>query len=452
MDIRFGTSGWRGIISDEFTFENVRLVVRAIAETVIEGGEKDKGILISSDTRFLSDKFVQIAAEIVSAYGIKAYVPDRDTPTPVLSYDVILNKRAGVINFTASHNPPEYNGIKFSPSWGGPALLETTSKIEEKIKELSSIPFDKTINKDLIVTVDVKTEYLKQLEKIIDFDAIKQFKGKVVLDVLYGTVRDYLDLILDKYKVKYKILHNTLDPYFGGKNPTPENDSIDELICEVKKDNDVVLGLATDGDGDRFGIIDSDGTFISPNEVLSCLFYYLLKVKKVKGGIAKSVTTTGMLDSIAKVFDVPVFETPVGFKYLGDTLIKENVVLCGEESGGLSAKGHVPEKDGIFACLLCLEAVVKMNKSMKEILDEVKSEVGEFFSSRIDLHIDAEKKESLMLWAKNDIDEINNKKIVERMFKDGVKLVLDSGAWILLRPSGTEPIIRYYVEAKTKKD
>lgn len=450
--ITFGTSGWRGILCEDFTFDNVKVVVQAIADTVKASGEHDKGVVISCDTRFMGQRFVEAAARVLAGAGIKSYICERDTPTPVISYEILRRGAAGAINFTASHNPPEYNGVKFSPSWGGPALPETTDEIERRANEMlgtvcyAEHGLDEAMRLGLLESINPCSGYLGALEQKVDFDCIARL-GKVALNPLYGTARGYLDEPLRQRGIPYAIINNNLDPYFGGQPPEPSEAHIPDFIALVKNDPDIKLGLATDGDADRFGILDSDGSYIEPNYIIALLLDYLIRVRKLEGGVARSVATSHLIDAVAKKHGVPVYETPVGFKYIGELISQDKLVIGGEESAGLTIRGHVPEKDGILACFLVAEMVAREGKSIRELLDRLYGEVGRFVTRRDNLKLSPE----LEIAYKNKIDavpdEVAGAKVTNVVRIDGTKLLLADGSWMLFRKSGTEPVVRLYGEA-----
>ena len=461
VNIKFGTSGWRAVISDEFTFDNVRLVTQAIANYLKkrtrrkEVGQGPK-VIIGYDTRFLSKEFAQVCAQVLAQNKIKVLISNRDMPTPVVAYHIIKKKASGGINFTASHNPPEYNGIKFSPQSGAPAPPEVTKKIEAEIKRLQAAGFKakaQHINSlKYIKTFDPKPAYFSQIRKIINFAAIKKANLKIAADCLYGTAREYLDYLLKEANCETEVLRNWLDPYFEGRGPEPAEDNIKGLIDCVKKKK-LDLGLACDGDADRFGITDSDGTYISANQVISLLLYHLIKtrVKKTKPVAIRTVATTHMVDAICEKFNVKVHETPVGFKYFAEYLIADNCIIAGEESGGLSISGHVPEKDGILACLLVAEMVALNKKPLKKLLASLHKEFGYFYFKRVDLHMTPEQKNKLMNMLAHKTPKVFASQSVTRVDKrDGCKLLFKDASWALFRPSGTEPIVRCYFEARTQ--
>lgn len=450
--ITFGTSGWRGILCEDFTFDNVKVVVQAIADTIKASGEQEKGVVIGCDTRFMGQRFVEASARVLAGAGIKAYVCERDTPTPVIAYEILRRGAAGGINFTASHNPPEYNGVKFSPSSGGPALPETTNEIERRANatvgtkcynELSLVEAAKL---GLMETINPHDSYLKALEQKVDFDAIGSM-GKVALNPLYGTGRGYLDDPLRSRNIPYTIINDRPDPYFGGHPPEPSEAHIPDFISLVKNDPDIKLGLATDGDADRFGILDADGSYIEPNYIIALLLDYLIRVRKLEGGVARSVATSHLIDAVAKKHGVPVYETPVGFKYIGELISQDKLVIGGEESAGLTIKGHVPEKDGILACFLVAEMVAREGKTVRELLERLYGEVGRFITRRDNLKLSPELEKAYSAKITSLPVEVAGTKVTDVVRVDGTKLLLADGSWMLFRKSGTEPVVRLYGEA-----
>jgi len=453
--IAFGTSGWRGILCEDFTFDNVKVVVQAIADYLAATGEQQKGVIVGCDTRFMGPRFCQEAARVLAGAGIKAFLCERDTPTPVIAFEILRRKSAGAINFTASHNPPEYNGVKFSPSWGGPALPETTRDIESRANEMlgevryNEISLEEAGNRGLLETIDPRPAYLQTLEKIVDFDAIARL-GRVALNPLYGTARGYLDAPLRQRNIPFTMINDRLDPYFGGQPPEPSESHIPDFISLVKNDPEIRLGLATDGDADRFGILDSDGSYIEPNYIIALLLDYLIRVRKLEGGVARSVATSHLIDAVAAKHGVPVYETPVGFKYIGELICQDKIVIGGEESAGLTIKGHVPEKDGILACFLVAEMVAREGKTVRELLERLYNEVGRFVTRRDNLKLSP----ALELAYGEKINavpaEVAGAKVREVVRIDGTKLLLEDGSWMLFRKSGTEPVVRLYGEASSE--
>jgi phosphoglucomutase len=451
--IKFGTSGWRGIIGEDFTFENVRVASQGIASFLRKTGQQGSGVIVAYDTRFLSEKFASEAAKILAFNDIKAYLCTRDVPTPCVSYETVRRKAMGAINFTASHNPPEYNGLKFSTSNGAPALPEITKQIEREIhlvqqKNERMDVYEKT---ELIEEIDPKDRYLTELRTKVDIDAIRKSGLRIAIDSLYGTSRDYLDYFLLEAGVEMKIIHNYRDPYFGGFSPECNEKNLAELR-RIVTDEKYDLGLATDGDADRFGIIDDRNRFVAPNTILALLSVYLKRFRNIPGGLARSVATTHLIDSIARKLDVPLYETPVGFKYIGELILADKIALGGEESAGMSMYRHLPEKDGVLACLLVAEMVARSGKKIGQLVEEMHAEFGHYYSKRVDLKLTPQLKEALAQKLGNPPAEIDGHTVRDVNTTDGVKLIFDERTWLLFRLSGTEPVARVYAEACSPKD
>jgi len=453
VKIKFGTSGWRGVIADDFTFDRVRTVTQAIADHITAEGLKEKGVVVGYDTRFLSERFAAEAAKVLAANGIHAFLSVRDVPTPVVSFEIIRRKAAGGINFTASHNPPEYNGLKFSPAWGGPALPETTTDIETRANALgeknsiTAMPMGDAKQKGLIEEVDLRKPYLDDLRKKVDFEPIKKARLKIAVDLLYGTGKDYLDTMLRDAGCALTVLHGHRDTMFGGLSPEPSEENLAELSGAMKKGK-FDIGLAVDGDADRFGILDADGTYINPNQVLALLLDYLCRTRGWKGGAARSIATTHLIDAVAKKHGIEVYETGVGFKYIGDLLVQGKIIFGGEESAGMTIKDHVPEKDGILACLLTAEMVAREKKSFKDILKRLYKEVGTILDHRINIHLTESNRADVYARLSQPLTELSGTRVKgKKTTADGTKYMLDDDSWVLMRASGTEPVVRLYVEA-----
>jgi phosphoglucomutase len=451
--IKFGTSGWRGIIGEDFTFENVRVASQGIASFLRKSGQQGSGVIVAYDTRFLSEKFASEAAKILAFNDIKAFLCTRDVPTPCVSFETVRRKAMGAINFTASHNPPEYNGLKFSTANGAPALPEITKQIEREIhlvqqKNERMDVYEKT---ELIEEIDPKDRYLTELRTKVDIDAIRKSGLRIAIDSLYGTSRDYLDYFLLEADVEMKIIHNYRDPYFGGFSPECNEKNLSELR-RVVTDEKYDLGLATDGDADRFGIIDDRNRFVAPNTIIALLSVYLKRYRNIPGGLARSVATTHLIDSIARKLDVPLYETPVGFKYIGELILADKIALGGEESAGMSMYRHLPEKDGILACLLVAEMVARTGKKIGQLVEEMHEEFGYYFSKRVDLKLTPQLKEGLAQKLANPPAELDGHTVRDVNTTDGVKLIFDDRTWLLFRLSGTEPVARVYAEACSPKD
>jgi alpha-D-glucose phosphate-specific phosphoglucomutase len=455
--IKFGTSGWRGIIADEVTFQRVRVVTQAIADHLVAQGLKDKGVVVGYDTRFLSEQFSIESAKVLAATGIHTYLSTRDVPTPVVSYEIIRRKAGGGINFTASHNPPEYNGLKFSPAWGGPALPETTKDIENRANALlernsiPAMPVAEAKEKGLIEDVDLRKSYLDEIRKKIDFDVIRKAKLKVAVDLLYGTGRGFLDQVLQDAGCTVTAIHGNRDALFGGHAPEPSEERLEELTGIMKKGR-FDVGLSVDGDADRFGVLDADGTGINPNQVLALVLDYLCRTRGWKGGAARSIATSHLVDAVAKKHGIEVYETGVGFKYIGDLLVQGKIIFGGEESAGMTIKDHVPEKDGIIACMLVAEMVARERKSLRELLKRLYKEVGIILNSRINIHLDESNRKSVEERLNQQLTDLDGIRVKgKKATADGTKYMLEDDSWVLMRPSGTEPVVRLYVESSSEE-
>ena len=449
MAIRFGTSGWRAIIADEFTYDNVRLVTESICSYLKnQSDEGNQTVIIGHDTRFMGENFCAVAAEIAKQKGFRVLLCSEPTPTPTISHAIRNQKAVGGINFTASHNPPEYQGIKFSTADGAPALPEITKQIEQII-ESSAQTAD--TNGGTIESYDARPGYLDDLKTKIRFDQIAVAKGRYAYDALWGTGRGYLDKILREYGLEVETLHDWRDVTFGGKSPEPSEKQVGELRETVLKKN-LTLGLATDGDADRFGIIDSNGEFITPNELIALLADYLAESRGWTEGLARSVATSHLIDRVASSRGLKLYETPVGFKFIGELINKDEIILGGEESAGLSIKGHYPEKDGILACLLAAEAVAVRGRSLTEQLNELYKRVGKLESGRIGVKLNDEIAKTLKEKLAQEPSEIGGKKVEQINRLDGVKFIFTDKSWKLMRPSGTEPMVRIYAETENIDD
>lgn len=452
MAIRFGTSGWRAIIAEDFTFAGVRIVTRAICEQLRTGGAQQGSlIIIGFDTRFLGEQFAAESAKVVSSQGFRALLCDRPTPTPTISHAIRSQHAIGGINFTASHNPPEYNGIKFSTADGAPALPEITKQIEQLIstfQESGTQEEEEGQSSESIESFNPLPAYLDDLDSKVNFQQIARAKGSYAYEPLWGTGRGYLDESLRRHGVEVETIHDWRDVMFGGRSPEPESSHLDELR-EVVSSKGCALGLATDGDGDRFGVIDRNGAFITPNQLIAILFDYLAESRGWTGGVARSVATSHLVDRVAEARGLPVYETPVGFKFIGELINDDKIILGGEESAGLSIKGHYPEKDGILACLLAAEAVATRGASLSEQLASLEQRVGHIASGRLGVRLTPEIAASLPEKLRQEPTEIDGRRIEQVNRTDGVKFIFAGGSWLLLRPSGTEPLVRIYAESES---
>jgi len=447
--IRFGTSGWRAVIADEFTFANARRVITAIARVLAEDGRSGELVLVGFDTRFLAERFAAEAAGLFAREGFRAEVSSRPVPTPTLAFEIRRRAAAGGVNFTASHNPPRYLGIKFSTSDGAPALPEITQRIEERIGAMGEVAIPDGAKPP--VSFDPVPEYLAELGKKVSASDVARGRPHFSLDFRFGTSAGFLDAFLESAGARLSSLNAKRDPLFGGLSPQCGEKELVGLSAEVLARRSR-LGLACDGDSDRFGVCDERGRYVSPNRILALVFRDLVGRKGRRGGVARSVATTHALDALAERFGVPCYETPVGFKYIGEKLIAGEIVFGGEESAGLTIEGHVPEKDGILADLLVAEMCGATGKTLTELSDDLDREIGPFRSARVDLPLSPEEKESLGRLEASPPQEVAGKRVAKVDSIDGIKLILEGGSWILIRESGTEPLARLYVEAGSEEE
>ena len=447
--IQFGTSGWRGLIARDFTFDRVRLATQGIADYLKPS--KSSTVIIAHDARFLGRDFALAAAEVLAANGLTPLLCDRDTPTPVISHAIRARKAVGGINLTASHNSAEWQGLKFSLANGTPAGMDATRAVEKNIARRQKEKW--TFDASVIGTfeckeIDPRPAYFRRLRQLIDFDAIKKAKMKIAVELMYGAGRGYLDILLEEAGVKVTRFHPHPNPLFGGQPPEPSAEGMADAAACVKSGK-AQLALGLDGDADRFGIVDRDGTWLTPNQILALTLYHLKKNRRWTGAAVRTVPTSHMIDAIAAHLGVPLHETPVGFKFIGALMESEPVIVGGEESGGLSVKGHVPEKDGILACLLMTELVAVEKKSLGQILKLLEKRIGKFYTDRINIQINPEKKATLLKRLAKGLDKIGDSEVEKFITTDGYKFLLPNNEWVAFRASGTEPVIRCYLETKT---
>lgn len=460
MIIKFGTSGWRAILAEDFTFENVGYACQGIAEHLSAKGQAKKGVLVAYDPRFLGDEFARLACEVLAGNGIPAFLCDRDTPTPVVAFEELRRKLDGAINFTASHNPAEYNGLKFNPSWGGPATYDITKDIEVRAEKslkrgpssVKKMEFKAAAAKGLIQTIDPMPAYFKRLKELVDYPAIRRGKLKVVVDALHGAGRGYTERALAEAGANCTVLHANRDVTFGGLSPDPSEGNLDALVDQVKKEK-AALGVATDGDADRFGIVDSDGTFLVPNLVIALLIHHLKRTRKWNGPVVRSVATSHFIDAVAAKYGVEVVETPVGFKWIGEIMTQRDILIGGEESGGLTIHGHVPEKDGVLACLLMTEMRAVEGRPFKAVLKELYASLGQYFVGRDKFELEDGQKETLQKrLGKRPPSTLAGKRVTRHITLDGHKFLMEDGSWLMVRFSGTEPVVRLYLESRSQAD
>ncbi len=449
--IKFGTDGWRGVMAADFTFANVALVAGAVADFVLAHNLAGRGVVIGYDNRFLSERFADTVAGVLTGRGVRVYLARKALPTPVVAFAVQHLKAGGAVMLTASHNPPEYNGIKFIPEYAGPALPEITDEIEEYIlrrQRSGTIPACGA-NGPARELIDPSRSYAEHLLELIDTETIQEAGMQVVVDPLYGAGIGYLEGMLSGLGARVDSLHNHRDPLFGGSLPDPSAAKLGTLRDTVLLKG-AHLGLGLDGDADRLGVIDADGTYISPNQLLTLVYYHLVTSRGWSGPVARTVATTHLVDRIAADHGQEVIETPVGFKYIGQALMERGCIVGGEESGGLSIRGHVPEKDGILAGMLAVEMVAVHGKSLKALLEEVGDRYGHLYGERLDVRTSADRKPRILESLRRlEPDRLAGQPVAGRFTVDGTKLVLEDGAWVLVRASGTEPVFRIYIEARS---
>lgn len=434
--IKFGTDGWRAILDKDFTGVNVQRVGLAIGKYVSDNFGFDKPIIVGYDPRRMADEYAELTASLLYQKGFNVKLSKRVVPTPVLAYNA-KHLNACAIMFTASHNPPEYLGMKFIPDYAGPATSEITDEIVSNLDKEYGFSNNGSLEK-----VDFMPDYYQHLKTLINFDVMKNLKSNIVFDGLYSASIGYFDYILKDNNILFESLHMEHDTNFGGGMPDPKPKYLEDLIKKVKQSQNSI-GLANDGDADRFGIINENGEYVSPNEIIAILLKYL-KSKGVEGSVVKTVGSSLLIDNVAKKLDVEVIETAVGFKHVGEAMRLNKVIIGGEESGGLSILGHIPEKDGLIANLLVMEVMAATGKKLVELQNDLYELAGcRFLTDRIDLKTDNIKP---VLEYFKKLKSIGEYKITEIDLKDGVKLMLGDKTKILVRPSGTEPLLRIYFE------
>jgi alpha-D-glucose phosphate-specific phosphoglucomutase len=467
VTIKFGTSGWRDIIAEGFTFPNLRICSQAIAEQIFKEKNHNRPVVVGYDTRFLSEKYADEVARIFANNGMEVRFSDRDVPTPVVAFEILRSGAGAGVNITASHNPYTYNGLKFSTAWGGPALPEVTHAIEGlcaviKEEEVALTPREGNValTYRLIQRADFSPAYLEHVMGLLRREVFQKRKLKIVVDVFHGTGRGYLAETLRQLGCEVIVINESRDVMFEGHGPDPSTEGLSAMIGLVKK-HKADLGLATDGDADRFGVVDSDGTVISANDILGLLTRYLHTSRGWSGVVAKSVMTTHAINAVARKYGLTLKETPVGFKHIGEVMKEADsiwpsqegeFVMGGEESGGFTMRGHVPEKDGVLACLLVAEMTAATGMSIAAQLKDLHKDVGVFLSRRINIQatpdIVSALKDQFATKPPVQIDGLNVHRIVDL---DGFKFIFNGGSWLGVRFSGTEPIVRLYYEGDSEQ-
>ena len=451
--IKFGTDGWRAIIAEDYTFENVRICAEAFARYLKQEDLDGRGVVIGYDTRYGSDRFAIAAAEVMAAQGIKVLLTDSFAPTPAVSYATVNNKAGGAIVITASHNPAAYNGFKIKPDYGGSASPEIVARVEAEIDQVAAnlpvllIPLEEAESNGAVQRFDARRPYLEHLAKLLDVKAVRGAGIGVLHDSMYGTAQGWLKELLSGGTTKVEELHAERNPMFPGlQAPEPIERNLGEAM-ERMKPGEFAVGFATDGDADRIGIIDEKGNYLDQLQVFGLLAYYLLEVRGERGPIVKSVTTTEMVERLADLYGVGLVETQVGFKFLGPEMTANDAIIAGEESGGYGFRGHIPERDGILSALYFLDFMVKTGKKPSELLADLYAKVGEHYYKRIDTMLDeARRGQFVESVARADPSTIAGRKVVGQDNLDGYRWRLEGGGWLLIRFSGTEPLMRVYTE------
>jgi len=445
--IRFGTDGWRGVIADDFTYENVRRVAYAIARYVARAEQPAHGVLVGYDTRYASERFARVAAETVAMTGTPAWLAEDACPAPALSLLVRQRGTAGGIMITASHNPYRWNGVKFKASYGSSALPAIVAQIEAELHLVlrDGVPCLPP-RQDLIHSLDVRTPYLETIEKLVDWERMRAVKFRFVVDPMHGAARGLLHELLTRQGVACDEIRGTRDPLFGGVNPEPIEPHVEALRRAVLAGG-YDAGLCADGDGDRIGAMDRDGTFITPHQIFSLLLWHLAGTRGLAGDVAKTFSATKMVDKIAKKYGRQVFETPIGFKYICELMLERDILLGGEESGGIGTKLYLPERDATVVALLLVELMAWHRKSLGELVKMLHAEFGEHHYGRVDLELrPGQKERAIAYFAASKLTRVLDWPVVKREDLDGVKAYLGDVGWVMVRASGTEPMLRIYCE------
>lgn len=451
MTIKFGTDGWRGVIAQDFTFENLEKVTLATALHCKRHKKIGYGIVVGYDGRFLGKEFAERVAVVLANYGIRVKLSDKISSTPMISLVTKkLNSAVGIV-ITASHNPPRYSGYKIKGEFGGPAFPETIYEVEQQLAQiiqskkvvLLKKSFSTLVAEEKIEYIDMTKLYLDDIKKKFDIKMIKDSGIRIMHDAMYGAGMDVLTQLLPNAIQ----IHGEINPSFAGTNPEPIESNLKELMLKVKSGK-FDIGIATDGDADRVGVVDEKGNYVDPHRVFSLLLKYLVEEKKLKGEVAKSFTVTNIVDKQCNKYGITLHTTPVGFKHICQLMTERNIIIGGEESGGLGVMGHIPERDGIYLGLLIAEIIVKRKKTLSELVKELEDEFGTRYYKRIDYHITQKEKMAIMRRFNDKLKEVAGFSVKKTETTDGFKYYVENG-WLLVRPSGTEPLIRYYAEAES---
>ena len=447
VTIKFGTDGWRGVIADDFTHANVRIVAHAIARYVVRAEDPTRGVLIGYDNRYASERFARTAAETLTAAGIPVYLAEHSGPTPAISLLVRQRGAAGGIVITASHNPPKWNGMKYKASYGSSALPSIVAQVEQEVAAVlrDGVPALPPRG-ELIHSLDVRAPYLEALDKLVDWDRIAAAKPRFLLDSMHGSGSGLLKSLFDRHGIACEEIRGTRDPLFGGVNPEPIEQNIAPMRAAMLA-NKFSAGFVMDGDADRIGAMDSDGGFITPHQILAILVWHLAGTRGISGDVAKTFSVSKLVDKVAAKFGRTLHETAVGFKYICELMLERDVLIGGEESGGIGTKLHLPERDSASCALLLAEVLAWHGKSLGEIVRDLHAEFGEHHYGRVDLTLPpGQKEKALEYFGSEKLRRHADLPIVNRESTDGIKAYLGDLGWLMVRGSGTEPMLRLYAE------
>ncbi|MGJ3241112.1 MAG: phosphoglucomutase/phosphomannomutase family protein [Anaerolineae bacterium] len=459
--ISFGTDGWRAVIADTFTFANLRLVAQAVADSINEQhtGDQAPSVVIGFDTRFLSDRFATETARVMAANGIISWLSRADAPTPSISYNVKAKGAAAGVVITASHNPPRYNGFKLKAPYGGSATPEQSNLVERQLHRMelegrgpNMMAYQAAVDVGLIQRFDPAWVYYQHLSELLDFDKINESELKVVTDAMYGSGRGSLPAVLSRTRTRVTEIRGEMNPGFGGIHPEPIMHYLTELNAAIQREQ-ADVGLATDGDADRIGAIDAQGNFVDPHQIFSLVLRHLVENKGMSGDVVKTISTTFMIDNMAQAYGLKLHETPVGFNHIGDLMMTHDVLIGGEESGGISIKGHIPEGDGILMGLLLLEVMAYAGAPLHEIIADLQQQFGPSHYARNDVRLSKQlaKREVVNQLEASTPTHLIGESVVRVNTMDGIKFYLADNSWLLIRPSGTEPVLRIYAEARSNQ-
>ena len=454
-EIRFGTDGWRAKIADEFTFDNVRKVAQAIADYANSRPQRGKRrFIVGYDRRFLSDQYARLVSEVFAANKIKVFLTDKPTPTPAITFAIKKRSLSGGVVITASHNPWWFNGIKFKTDLAAPADLETTARIERFIgrNKIKTLDYSQALKRGLIEPLDIGRDYIRFIRSYVDINKIMKARPKILVDYMHGAGAGYIERILEGACGDVEAIRDKPDALFGGVNPEPIPKNLKASFDHIKMGR-FDLGIALDGDADRIGAIRPDGRYIFSGKIISLILLHLLEDKHLNGPVAKTISGTTLIERICEKFGIKIFETPVGFKYISSLILKEEILIGGEESGGIGYGNYIPERDGILSALLLIEMMAERKKTISSIMDKMDKEYGRFCYDRLDMEYPQRKAKRLTGRLKeNPPHRIAGKVVCGIKTYDGIKFIMEDSSWLLLRFSGTEPLIRIYAESHSDKD